>query len=266
MSEVVCERHGAVTLLTLNRPDRHNALNSTLLAQLRREIAEFGADPRQKVLVITGAGEKAFCSGADLLEMKSRSSGDDGPKTMPLPAEPQVADIGTCEKPIIAAINGLAVGGGFEIALCSDIRIAADHAWFGLPEVKRGIVAGVAASLLPRLIGPGAAIDIMLTGERVSAAEALRIGLVTEVVPAADLRDVALKKADLIAGMSPAALWATKKTIRYWQDLMLPEAHQYYQSIMPDVFGSGDIDEGLAAFAEKREAEFRTRPWPKAVR
>lgn len=259
LSEVLHERHGAVTLLTLNRPERRNALNASLLTLLRQEVAEFNADSGQKVLVITGAGDKAFCSGADLFEMKSTADSERGPQT---PVEPQVGDLGTCEKPIIAAINGLAVGGGFEIALCSDIRIAADHAWFGLPEVKRGIVAGVAASLLSRLAGVGTALDIMLTGERLTAQEALRVGLVREVVPSTQLLDTALRKADLIAGMSPAALWATKKVIRQWRDLNLMEAHQYYRAIMDDVFASGDIQEGLAAFAEKREPEFRTRPWP----
>ncbi|TAL03050.1 MAG: hypothetical protein EPO08_05125 [Rhodospirillaceae bacterium] len=258
MSGVKVERRGAVTVVTMNYPERHNALSSSLAEGLRLAVAEFSADEDQKVLIITGAGEKAFCSGADLKVM----GGEGGvARKLPMSAGPDILGIAACEKPVIAAINGLAVGGGLEIALCCDIRLAADVAWFALPEPSRGFLAGLAAVVLPRLMPMGAALDMMLTGERMSAEEAYRIGLVQKVVPQARLMEEAERKANLMCGHSRSALMGTKKVLRFWRDIMMAEQHHYYEAVVHRVLLSGDLIEGIDAFREKRAPDF-TKGWP----
>ncbi len=257
-SELKIERDGAVTVMILNRPERHNALTPSLADAMRTAVEEFSADDGQKVLIITGAGEKAFCSGADLKVM----GGEDGPAgQLPLTPEPDIAGIAACEKPVIAAINGLAVGGGLEIALCSDIRLAAQDAWFCLPEPSRGFIAGIAAMVLPRLLPFGSAMDMMLTGERMSAEEAYRLGLVQKVMPRAKLLEEAQRKAHLMAAYSRSALSGTKQVLRYWRDVMLAEQHRYYSAVANRVLLSGDFVEGLQAFQEKRAPSF-SKDWP----
>jgi enoyl-CoA hydratase/carnithine racemase len=255
---ILVEKRGHVTIATLNRPERHNAINVAMSAALRNVTADFSEDSNQRVLIITGAGEKAFCAGGDLVRMEDDAAPAKG-KGKPVQPVPSVADVGNiakCEKPVIAAINGLAVGGGMEIALCCDIRIASDKAWFALPEPKRGILAGVACSVLPRMMPIGAVMDLMLGGERMIAADAYRLGLVQALVSPEDLLDEAMKRAERMAKMSQPALWATKASIRYWRDLMLAEQHKNYQAMVHRVLLSGDMMEGFAAFREKREPEF----------
>jgi enoyl-CoA hydratase/carnithine racemase len=254
MAQVVkVERHGPVTVAVLNRPERHNALSLAMAAQLEAAVTEFGRDDAQRVLVVTGAGDKAFCSGADLFEMKTSVAPGD---MAPLAPEQDMSGLNRCEKPVIAAINGLAVGGGLEITLCCDFRLAAEHAWFGLPEVERGFIAGVAAVTLPQLMPFGNVMELMLLGERLPAADAYRLGLIQAVLPADQLMAEAMRRAHRMAGYSPAALRGTKKVLQMWRDQRLEERHRYYQSIMQQVFQAGDIAEGLAAFREKRKAAF----------
>lgn len=254
--EVKVERRGAVTVMILNRPERHNALSLSMADALTLAVEEFNADDGQKVLIITGAGEKAFCSGADLKNM-----GEGSARMLPLAPEPDIAGLAACEKPVIAAINGLAVGGGLEIALCCDIRLAADDAWFGLPEPSRGFIAGLAAIVLPRLMPIGAALDMMLTGERMSAADAFRLGLVQSIMPREKLMEEAERKARLMSLHSCPALAGTKKVLRFWRDIMLAEQYQYYNAVGHRVLLSGDLIEGLDAFREKREPNF-SKGWP----
>jgi enoyl-CoA hydratase/carnithine racemase len=257
--ELTVERRGTVTVVTLNRPERHNALSLSMADALKTAVVEFNADDAQKVLIITGAGDKAFCSGADL---KAMSGADDGvPYPLPVTPEPDIVGIASCEKPVIAAINGLAVGGGLEIALCCDIRLAADDAWFALPEPSRGFIAGVAAIVLPRLIPIGAAFDMMLTGERMSAESAFRLGLVQNILPREKLMEEAERKAQLISKHSRPALAGTKSVLRFWRDVMLAEQYQYYNAVAHRVLLSGDIFEGLDAFREKRAPHF-SKGWP----
>ncbi len=259
MSELAIERRGPVTVVTLDRPERHNALSRSLAESLKTAVEEFNADEIQKVLVITGAGDKAFCSGADLTEL----GGEAG--QLPITPGPDLLGIAACEKPVIAAINGLAVGGGLELALCCDIRLAADDAWFCLPEPSRGFIAGVAAMILPRLIPIGAALDMMLTGERMSAAEAYRLGLVQKIMPREKLMEEAERKARLMSAHSAAALAGTKKVLRFWRDIMLAEQYQYYDAVIHQALLSGDLLEGLEAFREKRTPNFsKDRPDPPA--
>jgi len=251
--ELKVERRGAVTIMILNRPERHNALSRAMAEVLKTAVGDFSADESQKALIITGAGEKAFCSGADLKAMGGE--GGAAPQ-LPVTPEPDIAGIAACEKPVIAAINGLAVGGGLEIALCCDIRLAADDAWFELPEPSRGFIAGVAAILLPRLLPIGAALDMMLTGERMSAAEAYRLGLVQKLMPREKLLEEAERKAQLMCVHSRSALAGTKRVLRYWRDVMLAEQYQHYNAVANGVLLSGDFIEGLNAFREKRAPNF----------
>lgn len=251
--ELKVDKHGRVTVLTLNRPERRNALNTPLASALEAAVADFSLDNAQRVMVITGAGDKAFCSGADLLEI--RGFADQGVK-LPMAAEQDILGVAKCEKPVIAAINGLAVGAGIELAICCDFRLAAESAWFALPEVERGFLAGLAAVTLPRLMPIGAVMELMLVGDRLSAQEAHRLGLVQQVLPAADLMAAAMERAERMSRHSQAALWGTKQVIRYWRDRSLEEHHRFYEHVAHRVFSSGDVAEGLKAFAEKRPAEY----------
>jgi enoyl-CoA hydratase/carnithine racemase len=163
----------------------------------------------------------------------------------------------------IAAVNGLAAGTGTELAICCDVRIAADNAWFGLPEVKRGIIAGVAVNVLPRLMPIGAVMELMLTGDRLTADEAFRLGLVQRVVPRDKLMETALERAETIAKNSQAAVWGTKQILKFWRDALIAEQQRYYEAVVHRVLLSGDVHEGPRAFAEKREPKFR-QAWPSA--
>jgi len=257
-NEFTIERHGRVTVFTLNRPERRNALTTSLAADFEDAVAEFGRDNSQRVLIITGAGEKAFCSGADLSEAKDLA--EEGLR-LPTAPDQDMLGVGKCEKPVIAAINGLAVGAGLELALCCDFRLAADTAWFALPEVQRGFLAGVAAVTLPRLMPLGAVMELMLLGDRLSAADAYRLGLVQQVFPADRLMEAAMERAERMSHFSQSALWGTKQVVRYWRNRALDEHHEFYKHVVSRVFTSGDVAEGLRAFAEKRVPEYDMN-WP----
>ena len=215
MSDIAVEKQGHTTIFTINRPERMNAMSTTSAAELAAGIAEFQADPDQYVAIITAAGEKAFCAGGDLKEMAANAAGG---RRLPISAAPDVAGLGACEKVTIAAVNGLAVGVGLELAICCDIRFASDNAWFGLTEVKRGIIGGIAVNVLPRLMPMGAVMDLMLSGDRLTADEAFRLGLVQRVVPQDKLLETALEKAETIGKNSQAAVWGTKQVLKYWRD------------------------------------------------
>jgi enoyl-CoA hydratase/carnithine racemase len=252
-SELIVDKQGRVTIATLNRPHRRNALTVSMAGELQAAITEFRADPEQRVLIITGAGEQAFCSGADLLEMRDRMTTGEA---LPMTPEQDISDIAKCEKPVIAAINGLAIGGGLEIALCCDFRLAVEEAWFGLPEVERGFIAGIAAVTLPRMMPIGDVMELMLVGGRLSAPDAHRLGLVQHVFPRKDLMAEAMKRAEKMCRLSPAALWGTKQVIRYWRNVMMDEQHEHYRQIVRRVFESRELEEGLDAFSAKRQANF----------
>jgi enoyl-CoA hydratase/carnithine racemase len=258
MSDILIEKHGHVSVITLNRPNAHNALSRSMRGELEAVVKDFNADPEQYVAIVTGAGERAFSSGADLKEM-SQEVGSGG--RMPVNAWPDMAGISDGEKPVIAAVNGLAVAGGFEIALSCDIRIASTNAWFGLSEVKIGVIAGVGTNILPRLLPMGTAMDLILSGDRLSAEDAYRLGLVQALVEPEKLMETALKKAETIAANSQAAVWGSKKIMKFWRDLMLAEQQNFYEAVVHRVLLSGDVLEGPRAFAEKRPPKFRNR-WP----
>jgi enoyl-CoA hydratase/carnithine racemase len=258
MADLLIEKHGRTTVFTINRPESRNTLNHALMADLTEGIRAFNADPEQFVAIITGAGDKAFSSGADL---KNVAGNVESGRHMPMAEEPDLAGVGASEKPIIAAVNGVAVAGGFELALCCDIRIASETAWFGVFEVKWGIMAGIAVNVLPRLLPMGVAMDLLLSAERLSAADAWRLGLVQKVVPPEQLMEEALRKANMIAANSQTAVWGTKKVLKFWRDALLAEQHRYYEAIIHRVLLSGDVHEGPKAFTEKRAPQFKNR-WP----
>lgn len=256
--ELKIDRHGRVTVFTINREPRRNAITQALADELEAAVEAFGEDDEQRVLILTGAGEKAFCSGADLLEV-----GDVAEAGIKLPTAPDqfMMGLGKCQKPVIAAINGLAVGAGLEMAICCDIRLAAEHAWFGLPEAERGFLAGVAAVTLPRLMPIGEVMDLMLTGKRLGAVDAHRLGLVQEVLSSDKLMDAAMERAEKMSHCSQSALWGTKQVINYWRNRELDTHDAFYREVVAKVFTSGDVQEGLKAFAEKRAPAFNMN-WP----
>ena len=260
MPNIMVEKQGHTTIFTINKPDRMNAIGLADAAELEQGLSDFQADPGQYVAIITAAGDKAFCAGADL---KAMATDVEGGGRLPISPAPDIAGIAACEKVTIAAINGLAVGTGTELAISCDFRIAAEHAWFGLSEVKRGIIAGVAVNVLPRLMPMGAVMELMLTGDRLPADEAFRLGLVQRVAPRDKLIETALERAETIAKNSQAAVWGTKQVLKFWRDALMAEQQRYYEAVVHRVLLSGDVHEGPRAFAEKREPKFR-QAWPSA--
>lgn len=258
MSELRVEKQGRTTIITIDRPHRMNALGRDVYAHLAEAVREFSADPSQRAAIITATGDAAFCTGFDLKEM---AEGSGSTKALPVSPRPDIAGVAASEKPVIAAINGAAVSGGLELALCCDIRLCTPHAWFGAFEAKRGFLAGVAVTVLPRLVPYGVAADMLLAGERLSAERAHQLGLVQAVVEPAALLETALQRAESIGASSPSAVWGTKQVLRHWRDLQMAEQQRYYESVVHRVLLSGDMFEGPRAFAEKREPNF-SDGWP----
>ena len=248
------ERDGAVAIVTINRPEALNAFNSDQLAALLARVREASADPAIRATIITGAGERAFIAGADIKEMQTKT---------PLEAK-AFAELGhavclaieRAPQPTIAAVNGFALGGGCEIALACDIRLAAERAQFGQPEVGLGIFPGWGGTQrLPRLVGVGVAKELIFTGRRVGADEALRIGLVNAVYPAAELLPRARDLAAQIAAQAPLGVRHAKLAINHAFGETGGGFEQEAQ-LFALLFGTADQREGMAAFAEKRRAQF----------
>jgi enoyl-CoA hydratase len=245
---ILVETQGAVTLITLNRPQALNALNSQVLADLIAAFAAFDADTTQRCVVLTGS-EKAFAAGADIKEMQSRSFADMYGGNF-FAGYDQVT---ATRKPMIAAVAGYALGGGCELAMMADIIIAADNAKFGQPEIKLGVTPGMGGSQrLTRAIGKAKAMEMCLTGRNMDAAEAERSGLVARVVPLADLQAEALKIAETIASMAPLAALATKEMVNAAFETTLAQGVVFERRLFHGLFGSADQKEGMAAFVEKR--------------
>jgi len=256
-STILSERRGAVTLVTLNRPEALNALSSVVLEDLIAAFAEFEADETQRCAVITGSGEKAFAAGADIKEMADKGAAD-------FYRDDTFARwshlVRATRKPWIAAVNGFALGGGCELAMMADFILAADSARFGQPEIKLGVVPGMGGSQrLARAIGQGRAMELILTGRTIDAAEAARIGLVARVVPAADLLAEALKTADAIAAMPPLAVFAAKELVAAAGQLPLDEGIRLERRLFHMLAATEDKAEGMAAFIEKRAPVWKGR-------
>lgn len=262
MSEAtIYEKKDHMAILTLNRPEAMNAMNAAMRREMGQAFVDFREDNDSWVLIITGAGDRAFCAGMDLREMAAglASRGQGGPQQPQQPHEPEISLMAGNTgiwKPIIAAINGVAVGGGLETALACDIRIAADNARMGLSEPKRGIIPGGGGlARLPRLIPLGAAMEIMLTGDLITAQEAYRISLVNQVVPAAELMTAAKKMAERMMESAPLALRAIKETVMKTRHMSLEEALP--ARFGPNVMASEDAREGTAAFGQKRKPAWK---------
>ena len=252
---ILVETKGAVTLVTLNRPQALNALNSMVLKELIAAFAAYDADDSQHCLVLTGS-EKAFAAGADIKEMQSQDFADMYGSNFFAGWERVTAT----RKPWIAAVAGFALGGGCEVAMMADFIIAADSAKFGQPEIKLGVTPGMGGSQrLTLAIGKAKAMEMCLTGRMMGAEEAERSGLVAKVVPAADLLDEALKTADAIAGMAPLAAIATKEMVNAAFEMGLAQGINFERRLFHGLFGTEDQKEGMAAFAEKRQGNWTGR-------
>lgn len=252
------EKKNHIAYVTLNRPDRMNALHPPAHVECGDAFNDFRDDPEMWVAIITGAGEKAFSAGNDL-RYQAEGGGKDAP---PLPANPGgfggiTADF-VCYKPIIAAVNGYALGGGFEIAMACDIIIASDNAKFGLPEPTVGLIAGAGGvHRLPRQIGLKLAMGMLLTGNPVTAEEAYRIGIANAVVPQADLMATAEKWAADIIRCAPLSVRASKEAAMKSLELPLTEALTRQFPITAQMAGSEDFIEGPLAFSEKRKPNWK---------
>jgi enoyl-CoA hydratase len=257
-------QHGLVQLLTLNRPDAANSLNPELIGALGTAFAEIGDDDGTQVVVLTGAGERIFCAGMDLRAFsESRSAPAEGAGAGASDAKPgdapPVFDFKDMSpKPVIAAVNGAAVGGGFELVLGCDLVVAAETARFGLPEVKRGLLAGGGGTLLGTRLPLALALEVALTGELIDATRAAGWGLVNRVVPAAELLEASLALAATIAANGPLAIRTTKELVRR-AVLDDPKRGWGTSEELTRVFGSEDAKEGAQAFLEKRPPNWQGR-------
>ena len=250
--EVTYELAGHVATLTVNRPEKMNAMTDTMYAAIGDALRAAESDRDVRAMIVTGAGHLAFSAGHDLAELADRGEG--------LGWQPWRArrfDNGLeCSKPLIAAINGYCLAGGLELALLCDIRIATPSAQFGAPEVKRGILHGYGALRLPEIVGTSTAMELLLTGDFIDAETALRTGLVSRIVPEAELLPTARRLADTVASNAPIAVRLIKELARRGRELPLADGLRLYQEYSRLASASDDAREGTRAFVEKREAKF----------
>src|SRR6266700_6825373 len=257
-TSVLYEKKDAIAYVTLNRPKVLNALNKTIVAELKAAFEDARDDSTVRGIVLTGAGEKAFAAGADISEVLNDS---------PLEAEEKTrfgqaltSLIENLGKPVIAAVNGYAVGGGCELAMACTIRLASETAKFGQPEVKLGIMPGYGGTQrLPRLVGKGRALQLILTGETIDAREAHRIGLVNKVVPAAELLTEAERMVRGVVGMGPLAVRLALEAVDRGLEMTLDEGLLLEANHFGLLAATRDMKEGLTAFLEKRAPKFEGR-------
>jgi enoyl-CoA hydratase len=255
---LLCDITERIAVVTVNRPDRLNALNAVAKRELRDLFLHLRDDESVDVMILTGAGTKAFVAGTDIGELAQLDPVTG--KTFSLDGQAAFAAIEESEKPVIAAVNGYALGGGCELALACHFRIASDNARFGQPEVNLGILPGYGGTQrLPRLVGPGRAAEMILTGEPIDAAAALTIGLVNRVVPQAELLPAARAIAATIAGKGMVAVRLAVRALRAARETGLSAGLQKEAELFGLCCGSEDFREGTAAFLQKRKPAFRNR-------
>lgn len=253
-----CTRKGAVATVTLNRPEALNALNAAMMDDLDEAFSLLRSNAGIRVVLLTGSGERAFAAGADIRELLDTDSVS-GKRTSERGQE-VFSKIERCGKPVIACINGAALGGGLELALACTFRLAGDNANLGLPEAKLGLIPGFGGSQrLTRLIGRSAALRLMLTAQVIKADEALRVGLVDEVVLAAELMTRAQALAESIAALAPLAIAGVLEAVQQGEERPLSEGLQAETEIFGRLCGSADKQEGLSAFLEKRSPVWRSK-------
>jgi enoyl-CoA hydratase len=254
-ANIIVETHGRVGLIRLNRPQALNALSSPLIEDLNKALEAFEADPEIGAIVLTGS-EKAFAAGADIKEMQDKSFAD----VFLGDFISRWENVSKTRKPVIAAVAGFALGGGCELAMMCDFILAADTAKFGQPEIKLGVMPGAGGTQrLTRFVGKSKAMEMVLTGRMMDAAEGERSGLVSRVVPAASLIEEALKTAETIASMSRAAVYAAKESVNRAYETTLAEGIRFERRIFQSLFATEDQKEGMRAFVEKRAAAFKNR-------
>ncbi|RPF71794.1 enoyl-CoA hydratase-related protein [Aurantiacibacter spongiae] len=255
---ITTRKQGAVTLVTINRPDALNALNTTVLADLIEAFRDFDGDEGQRCAVLTGAGDKAFAAGADIKEMADKPAAD-------FYAEDFFAGwtehfTRATRKPWIAAVNGFALGGGCEVAMMADFIIASDRAKFGQPEIKLGVLPGMGGSQrLARAVGKAKAMDLCLTGRMMDAAEAESSGLVARVVEHDRLMDEAMSAAEAIARMAPLAAIANKEAVDAAFETTLDQGIRFERRLFQAIAATSDKAEGMKAFIEKRDPQWTGR-------
>ncbi len=250
---ILVETNGRVGIVTLNRPKALNALNNALIAELNRALDAFEADAGIGCIVLTGS-ERAFAAGADIKEMQPLAF----PGTYTDDFISSWDRVARCRKPVVAAVAGYALGGGCELAMMCDILIAADNARFGQPEIQLGIMPGAGGSQrLTRAIGKAKAMEMCLTGRQLTAEEADRYGLVSRVVPLADLQAEAMKVADKIAGLSLPSVMLTKESVNRAFETTLAEGIRFERRLFQALFATTDQKEGMSAFADKRSPSFK---------
>ncbi len=252
---VLFEKRGKVGLITLNRPQALNALNAQLILELNQVLDACEADEGIGAMVLTGS-EKAFAAGADIKEMKDKSFADVVMSDFIAPWE----RLSRCRKPVIAAVSGYALGGGCELAMMCDFIIASETARFGQPEIMLGVIPGAGGTQrLTRAVGKSKAMDLCLTGRQMDAAEAERSGLVSRIVPAADLLAEAMKAAEKVASLSLPSVMMAKDAVNRAFETTLGEGIRFERRVFQALFATEDQKEGMAAFAEKRPSQFKNR-------
>lgn len=252
---LLLERRGRVAIITINRPTKLNALNIQTRAEGAAALDELRDDESVRVVVITGAGEKAFVAGADIAEFEGRTAVT---QRDVMTARSLFTAVDTFPKPVIAMINGFCLGGGCELALSCDIRVASETARFGQPEINLGIIPGGGGTQrLTRLVGEGKAMELILTGDMIDAQHAYNLGLVNLVVPAADLEAKTMELANRIADKSPIALRMAKEAVKTAARANLDEGLRREIDLFALTFSSADKDEGVRAFLEKRKPDFK---------
>jgi enoyl-CoA hydratase/carnithine racemase len=255
---LLIERDGAVAVVTINRPKVLNALNTQTLDELRRATLELQHDAAIRAVVLTGAGEKSFVAGADINELAALAPA--GAREQALRGQHVFDLVEHMGKPVVAAINGFALGGGCELALACTLRIAADTARLGQPEINLGLIPGYAGTQrLARIVGKGRALELLLSGDQVTAQEAYRIGLVNRVVAPADLMSEAKTIAAALAAKAPVALRYILDAVNTGLEMPFAEAQVYEATLFGLVASTDDMREGTRAFLEKRKPDFKGR-------
>ncbi len=252
------EERGPIAIVTVNRPDKLNAINRDTFLELREQFAEIAANDAVRVVILTGSGSKAFVAGADIAELASLNPTQ--ARDLSALGQSVMEGIARLPKPVIAAVNGYALGGGLELALCCHFRVAARNARLGVPEVTLGLIPGYAGTQrLPRLVGMGRALEMIVTGQPLDAEEALRVGLVNHLVDPEALLPTCIEIAQKIAARGPVAVRFALEAVQRGLDGTLEEGSWLEQALFGLLWTTEDMREGCAAFLEKRPPAFRGR-------
>jgi enoyl-CoA hydratase len=251
---IIFHQEGPIATITINRPEALNTLTHELILHLTAEIKKLCSEPDIRIIVLTGSGDRAFVGGVDVRAMMELDA--DGAEKFITDLHRCFLAIRQCEKIVIASINGFAFGGGLELAASCDLRIASDHAQFGMPEVRVGIPSVIEAAYLPRLIGLGRAAELVYTGEMIEAQEAERIGLINKVVSHEKLKEATRHLAKKVLRNGPTALILQKKLIAQWMELSLNAAIEAGIRAFRECYKTGEPKEGMRAFLEKRKPSY----------